>query len=64
MAGHLGDHFLPATTLALPVIGFLVAIAMTVRRSTRRVGQGMLMGLALMLPAAVVIDFAYFISRL
>jgi hypothetical protein len=44
--------------LALPMAAYLGATLMTVLRSTRRVGQGMLLGLTATLPFAIVILFA------
>lgn len=38
--------------LAIPVAGYLIASVATARRSTRRFGQGMLLGLTALLPVA------------
>jgi hypothetical protein len=41
--------------LGIPAVGFLVSIVATVRRPTRRFGQGMLLGLTMGLLVAVVL---------
>jgi hypothetical protein len=51
------------SALAIPVVGYISASAMTMRGSTTRVGQGMLIGLTVMMPAAVAILFGLFMSR-
>lgn len=43
--------------LAIPLAGYLVATVVTVLRSTRGVGQGMLLGLTVTLPFAIAIVF-------
>jgi hypothetical protein len=52
-----------SSALAIPPLGYLVAIVLTVRRSTRRLGQGMLVGLTLTLPMALASLFGFFVSR-
>jgi hypothetical protein len=44
--------------LASPIAGYLAATLVTMPRSTRRVGQGMLLGLTVTLPFAIAIVFA------
>jgi hypothetical protein len=41
--------------LTIPIAGYLAAIVATLRLSTRRVGQGMLIGLTLMLPVVIAV---------
>ena len=43
--------------LATPVVGYLVAAVATVRRSARRFGQGMLVGLTLLMPVAAYLTY-------
>jgi hypothetical protein len=45
-------------TLATPAAGYLAAVVLTVRRGTRRLGQGMLIGLTALLPVAFAATFA------
>jgi hypothetical protein len=49
--------------LATPVAGYLAAFVAIVRRSTRRVGQGMLIGLTLLLPVVVAVGFGITVSN-
>ena len=51
------------SALAIPVGGYTVAIVMTSRRSTTRIGQGMLMGLTILLPVAFAVLFGIGMSR-
>jgi hypothetical protein len=55
--------FMGWSALDMPPLGYLAAIVFTVRRSTRRLGQGMLSGLTLTLPIAVALLFGFFVSR-
>jgi hypothetical protein len=41
--------------LAIPVVGYLIAIIATVRRSTRSFGRGMLLGLTVLLLVGFVL---------
>ena len=43
--------------LAIPLAGYLAATLVTLLRSTRRVGQGMVIGLTVTLPFAIAIVF-------
>jgi hypothetical protein len=49
--------------LAIPVTGYLVAIVATVRRPTRHFGQGMLLGLTLLMPVAFAAWFGILVSN-
>jgi ABC-type Mn2+/Zn2+ transport system permease subunit len=49
--------------LAIPLAGYLAATLVTVLRSTRRVGQGMLIGLTVTLPFAIAIVFGISVSN-
>lgn len=51
------------SALAIPAVGYIAAVTMTVRRSTTRLGQGMLIGLTVIMPGAVAILFGFFMSR-
>lgn len=50
------------TALALPVVGYAAAVVMTARHSTTRLGQGMLIGLTITMPAALVLLFGFFMG--
>jgi hypothetical protein len=49
---------------AVVVCGYLIALIVTARRSTRRMGQGMLMGLTIMCPIAFAIAVAILLSMI
>ena len=49
--------------LVIPLAGYLAATLVTILRSTRRVGQGMLIGLTVTLPFAVAIVFGVAVSN-
>jgi hypothetical protein len=55
--------FMEWLALSLPLLGYVAAIVLTVRRSTRRLGQGMLIGLTLILPLAFVITIGMAVSQ-
>ena len=50
------------TALALPVVGYAAAAVMAARHSTTRLGQGMLIGLTITMPAALVLLFGFFMG--
>lgn len=62
-AGTALGAFMGWSALAMPPMGYLAAIVFTCRRSTRRMGQGMLIGLTLTLPMALALLFGIFVSR-
>lgn len=51
-------------TVSLPAVGYVAAIVLTVRRSTRRLGQGMLIGLTVMVPVGFGVAVWYFLSKI
>jgi len=51
-------------TLPIAGAGYLVAILIKAQSPTRRLGQGMLIGLTVMLPVAGALAIAYFFSQL
>ena len=55
--------FMEWLALALPPLAYVAAIVLTVRRSTTRLGQGMLIGLTMMLPLAFVILIGIGVSQ-
>jgi hypothetical protein len=62
-AGTVLGAFMGWSALAMPTLGYLAAIGFTGRRATRRLGQGMLIGLTLTLPMALALLFGIFVSR-
>jgi hypothetical protein len=51
------------SALAVPVVGYLTAAVLTRRHATTRLGQGMLIGLTVTMPAAVLFMFGVVMSR-
>ena len=49
--------------LAVPVVGYLTAAVLTLRHATTRLGQGMLIGLTVTMPGAVLFLFGVVMSR-
>jgi hypothetical protein len=49
-------------TIPILVTGYVTAIALTVRRSTRHLGQGMLLGITICLPVATLPVLAILMS--
>jgi hypothetical protein len=45
-----------ALSFGFPLVGYVLGIAMAIRRSARRSGLGLLVGLTLVLPVAVFIS--------
>ena len=50
-------------TIPMLVAGYVTAIALTVRRSTRHLGQGMLLGITFALPVAAFITIGILLSK-
>ena len=42
-------------TIVTPIVGYTVALALTLRRSTRSLGLGLLLGLTAALPVALIV---------
>ena len=60
---NLDENYLELTPF-VAVGGYLAAIILTIQRSTRQLGKGMLVGLTVMLPVAVGVAFLWFVSKL
>jgi hypothetical protein len=56
-AEEISSGYLVWVWLATPIAAYLAAVVATVRRRTRRVGQGMLIGLTVLLPVVVAVGF-------
>jgi hypothetical protein len=55
LAMSFGESFLMWLAIAIMAIGYALAIVMTVRRATRRLGVGMLVGITVTLPVVVLL---------